>query len=192
MKLPDMDYVRHWWEVNARDLLRIITIVLAGFILALFVSLLDGQNKSQEAQLKQSGDNTRILNELSRQSKQRDRNVTKLISDNAQQTIILCTLIIGSNNGLTQAQVTSVETICNEQIKQISDGLGASASGTSGGTNQNVTGTQPGASSSPQSAPNTSPAQSQNPQPSGGVSQPVPPIPLNCKVDVLGIHLGCN
>lgn len=116
-----------------------------------------------------------IIQTLAKQSKQRDKNLQKLIDDNAQQTLILCSLIINNNNALTAAQVADVQAICKQRINQASSNGGASASS--------------GAGTTPASSASTNSSSSQNappkPQTQSNPSQPPKPVDEGLVPDVI-------
>jgi K+-sensing histidine kinase KdpD len=150
----------NWIAANAKDIRTIIFIFLVALIILTFMNLVQAQNTREQDQVKQAAANAKVLKELAAQAKTRNNNVEKLIKDNAEQTLILCTIILRDSTNLTPAETTSIETICNQQIEQISDGFALSG-GTSAGTTQNG-GQSQGSSSNP--TPTPAPAQSNNSQ----------------------------
>lgn len=60
--------------------------------------------------------NQDILNHLKQQQDVNSQNVIDLKDDNSQQTIILCTLILGQNVPVTGEDAAKIEQICKEKV----------------------------------------------------------------------------
>lgn len=61
-----------------------------------------------------------LLHQISDQNKSRSNNLDKLISDNAQQTQVLCTLILSSKidtTSISSKDLNRIENICKQRIK---------------------------------------------------------------------------
>ncbi len=104
--------------------------------------------------------------------------VTSLMNDNAQQTIILCTIILSqtkTEDGLSSEDIAKIENICKQKIKQTSEGTVPSdqASVASPAQDNQV---QSGSSSFPNNIPEI-PNQQSNKSQGNGNNSNTPPNP---------------
>lgn len=106
----------------------------------------------------------------------------RLLSDQ-KTNIIICMLQVPVND-----RTTDIVTSCR---KQVIEGQGAdNSSGPTVQTSPSGTVQSPTNSSSSQSSQSVTPTP--NPSPTGGTTPArVDPVLPNCKIDILGIHLGC-
>lgn len=159
----------------------VIFIFLALITLAGSVAL---SYNAQQSNVKVLESQSRVLANLQAQSKKRDANLVKILDDSRQQTLILCTLILNDGGSLSDQEAAQVEEICKQRIEQ--SGLQAIV---------------PLATP----VPTTSPSNTNTAKPSGGSGTPAtaqsqqpenkpeekPAKLLDCKVDLLGLHMGC-
>jgi hypothetical protein len=110
------------------------------------------------------------------QNESRARNLDKLIADNAQQTQILCVLIIRNSQNFTDEERTDIQAICQKQIDEataVKNSAESQASGTSPNNSQSST-----------------PATSTNTNPTASTSQPsTPQTTIPAKQDGVTIDL---
>jgi hypothetical protein len=115
-----------------------------------------------------------LLHQISNQNKSRASNLNALIKDNANQTQVLCTLILSSKidtANISAKDLGRIETICKERIKSTTpEAASIPPSAPAKPSSLSVTAPQPQSkvsvsSSSPQSAPNTNNTQADKPLP---------------------------
>lgn len=145
--------------------------------LALAIILLAGSlylgyqaNKANQAILKNQ---SKVLESLQAQSKKRDTNLNKLLTDNAQQTVILCTVIINTSADLNSEEVAQVEEICKQRIAQSNQPSATPAPATSQASPSSPTAT-PGQGGTPQ--PSSTPPKSEPPKSQGIIPDRIPLI----------------
>jgi hypothetical protein len=102
-----MKYPRKYFEP-------FVTLAISLAIALAFIALYTAVNSTNRLVKGQNA----ITKRLEKGAKARDQNVQNLIADNAQQTLILCKLILGDSTTLNQTDVAQVEAICKEKIKQ--------------------------------------------------------------------------
>lgn len=149
-------------RVSLESVIKTALIIAIGFVVFTVVSL--------------QRNNMDILTHVKEQQDVSDNAVKDLKDDNAQQTVILCTLILSNNVEVKQEDTSKIEAICKQKIQQSTGTNADTAPASQVSGSSGVQGTQASGGSSPNNVPSGTTAQ---PNTSQNNDNPQPPPPDN-------------